>query len=128
MKRITRPQFDMLDRLHALDAHLCPLLRENLALELGDITPEAAHLRMRRLSSAGLVEIIQQDRSSPAYYRVTAIGVRLYHDELERMDDEPTEDSPPTATHACPGVLASMQRALEATTLLHLTEPKRGAA
>lgn len=112
--KLTSPQFDMLDRLHTLDAHLYPIGRENLALELGDISPEAAHLRMLRLKKVGLVEVIQECRQSPAFYRLTARGTHLYRAELQRMD----------GVTAPPSLPASMQRALEATTLLHMTEPR----
>lgn len=111
---LTTRQFDILDLLHALDADRHPVLREHLALNLGDITPEACHCRMLRYKRDGLVDILQESRHSPASYEPSELGRRLYRAALLKMD----------GVTAPPEIHESLQRALEATTLYHLTEPR----
>lgn len=111
---LTRPQFDALDLLHTNDAHLRPIVRCHLALLLGDITEEAAHCRMLRLETAGLVDIHRPKNPDPATYAPSELGKRLYRAALLKMD----------GVTAPPPVHRHLQLAYEATTLYHLTEPR----
>lgn len=112
--KLTSRQFDILDLLHTLDADRHPVLREHLALNLGDITPEACHCRMLRYKRDGLVDILQDSRHSPALYEPSELGRRLYRAALLEMD----------GVTAPPPVHPHLQLAYEATTLYHHTEPK----
>ena len=114
MSGLTSPQFNTLDLIVTNDGDRVPIVREHMALLLGDITHEATHCRMLRLRDAGLVDIIQDHRHDPAEYRISAHGLRLYRAALLRMD----------GVTAPPAIPESLQRALEATTLYHLTEPR----
>lgn len=114
---LTNRQFNALDQLHTIDAHLHPVLLARLALELGGISTEAAHLRMQRLEAAGLVDIEQPSGNEPSTYRISERGLHLYRAELLRM----------VGVTAPPPLHEHLQRATEATLLLHLTEPRMTA-
>lgn len=84
-RALTTKQFDTLDLLHTLDAHVHAIGRDRLALELGGISTEAAHVRMTRLERAGLVDIEQASGNEPSTYTLSELGRRLYKAELLRM-------------------------------------------
>lgn len=114
--RLTARQFDALDLLHTINADHEPVTRDRLALELGNITTEAAHVRMTRLERAGLVTV-DRGTNTPSTYTPSPLGRRLYQGELLRM----------VGVVAPPPLHEHLQRATEATVLLHLTEPRMTA-
>lgn len=116
VRNLTRKQFDALDRLHTINADHEPVTRDRLALELGNISTEAAHVRMTRLEDHGLVTIVR-GTNTPSTYSPSPLGRRLYQAELLRM----------TGVVAPPPIHEHLQRATEATLLLHLTEPRMTA-
>lgn len=81
---ITADQFDALDHLHTIDAGVRWITRDDLATTLG-ISGEATHLRMRRLESAGLVDI-DRPKDDPLRYRVSVDGQNAYRLYVLRMD------------------------------------------
>lgn len=113
---LTARQFDALDQLHTINADHEPVTRDRLALELGNISTEAAHLRMVRLERDGLVDIVREP-NTPATYAPSVLGRRVYQAQLLRM----------VGVVAPPPLHEHLQLATEATVLLHLTEPRMTA-
>lgn len=84
---LTKYQFDNLDHLHTLDADRQTITREHLATTWNTST-ESAHLRMRRLEAAGLVDIHRPDtnQSETITYQISARGIQEFRAFLLRMD------------------------------------------
>jgi DNA-binding MarR family transcriptional regulator len=78
-------QFDILDHLHANDALHRTITLPDLATTFRS-SDQSTSRRMRRMQSAGLVEIDKPDQHSPIVYEVTDLGRRLYHAQLLIMD------------------------------------------
>lgn len=91
---LTPSQFDALDHLHAIDAHLYPVERRDLATTMKTST-DAAHQRMKRLAKVLLVEIIDPEHNHDQItYRITERGERMYQEQLARWVGAGTPPAP----------------------------------